>query len=293
MSSWTEGDVAVDGVSLHYTRTGGAGPPLVLAHGVTDDGLCWSPVAADLARDYDVIMVDARGHGRSDAPAQGYDPATLAADLAGVIAGLGLRRPAILGHSMGAATTLALAGRFPELPGAILLEDPPGWWLPAAEPVSAEDASRVIYGRREDVERLAGMQAWFAGLKRKTRDELIAEQRAATPGWPEAELAPWADSKLQVSDNVLRVFDPETPRAVDWPATLARISCPALLLTADPGLGAVLSAEGADALRAVVPQLEVVHIPGAGHNIRRDRPEAFLEAVRAFLASHYGPGSGD
>jgi N-formylmaleamate deformylase len=125
VNSWQAEFVAADGPRLHYTRTGGDKPPLVLAHGITDDGLCWSRVAAELAPDYDVVMVDARGHGRSDAPESGYDPGQQADDLAGVIAALGLQTPDMLGHSMGAATTLVLAGTHPDVPGAVLLEDSP------------------------------------------------------------------------------------------------------------------------------------------------------------------------
>ncbi len=140
MAHWQSGDVATNGLRLHYTRTGGAKPPLVLAHGFSDDGLCWTPVAEALAPDYDVIMVDARGHGRSDAPEHGYAPSGHAADLAGAIGALGLQRPALLGHSMGAATALALAGTHPDVVGAILLEDPPAWWVPALEtPAPTED----------------------------------------------------------------------------------------------------------------------------------------------------------
>ena len=76
-------------------------------------------------------MVDARYHGRSDAPEQACDTAVMADDLAGAIAALGLRAPIILGHSMGAMTALILAARYPELPGAIALEDPPARWAPA------------------------------------------------------------------------------------------------------------------------------------------------------------------
>jgi pimeloyl-ACP methyl ester carboxylesterase len=128
------------------------------------------------------------------------------------------------------------------------------------------------------------MQAWFASIKRKTRDELITEQRAATPDWSEAELEPWADSKLRVSPNVLNVLDPDTPRSVDWPMMLRRIVCPALLITADPARGAVLNEEGAAALRALVSQLQIAHIAGAGHNIRREQFDRFIKVVRAFLA---------
>ncbi len=287
MAGWQSGDVEANGIRMHYTRTGGDRPPLVLEHGVTDDGLCWTPVAETLEADYDVIMVDARGHGRSDAPATGYDSATQAADLVGVIAALGLHKPAVLGHSMGAATTLVLAGNYPDVPRAIVLEDPPGWWV-AAEPAPEEEpvvTSSTIYGgERADEERLLGMQAWFAALKHKTRAELIAEQRAAMPSWSEAELEPWADSKLRVSSNALNVFDPNTPRSVDWLAVVRRITCPALLITADTDRGAILTEDGANALRALVPQLRIAHIPGAGHNIRREQFARFMKAVRAFLA---------
>jgi N-formylmaleamate deformylase len=306
MTSWQSGTVEANGIRLHYYRTGAgatpgtlwvghsAKPPVVLAHGVTDDGLCWTPVAEALAPEYDVMMVDARGHGRSEAPEQGYDPATQAADLAGVITALGLQRPAVLGHSMGAVTTLVLAGTHPDVPRAILLEDPPGWWMvtPDASPVDAAKqagtrASAVIHGRTlTGEERQMGMQAWLTELKRKTREELIAEQRAATPSWSEAELGPWADAKLRLSLNVLDVFNPNTPRTVDWPATLRRITCPALLITADPDRGAILTEDGAAALRARVPQLRIAHISRAGHNIRRDQFARYMDVVRTFLAEH-------
>ena len=110
MSTWQSAYVEANGLRLHYMRTGGNQPPLLLTHGFSDDGLCWTPVAEQLAADYDVIMLDARGHGRSAGPEEGYGSVEHATDVAGVIAALGLPRPAVLGHSMGAATALALAG---------------------------------------------------------------------------------------------------------------------------------------------------------------------------------------
>ena len=269
MSSWQSGDVEANGLRLHYTRTGGAKPPVVLAHGFSDDGLCWTPVAEALEAEYDVIMVDARGHGRSEAPERGYGSAEQAEDLRGVIAALGLQRPPVLGHSMGAATTLVLAGTYPDVPGAILLEDPPARWMPGSDrsPSNAEWQERQC--------------AWLTDLKRKTREELITEQRAKTPGWSEAELGPWADSKLRLSPNVI---NRSGAAEVDWQALLRRITCPALLITADPAQGAIVSEESATALRELVPQLRVAHVPGAGHSIRRDQFARYIEIVRAFLA---------
>ncbi len=267
MLPWQSGYVEANGLKLYYTRTGGTKPPVVLAHGFSDDGLCWTPVAEVLAADYDVIMVDARGHGRSDAPEQGYGSADHANDLAGVIRTLGLKHPAVLGHSMGAAATLVLAGLYPDLPRAILLEDPPPWWAPtAAGPVPV---------RRPAIHR------GIIELKRKTREELIAQARSQSPMWSEAELGPWADSKLRFSFNILLAGE---PAAVDWPDIVRRVACPALLITADPARGAIVTPETAAALQALAPQTRVVHIAGAGHSIHREQFVRYMEIVKTFLA---------
>jgi N-formylmaleamate deformylase len=271
MSTWQSGELTANGLRIHYTRTGGDKPPMVLSHGVTDDGLCWTPLAKALEANYDVIMVDARGHGLSEAPPTGYEPTEQAADLAGIISGLGLQKPILLGHSMGAQTTLLLAGLYPDLPGAILLEDPPDWWMPP-KPITPEDA-----------ERMAMMAQWMSGLKSKSKEQLIAEQRAMSPSWSEDELGPWADSKLRFSPQVMSIFGSNPAEGVDWKAVLPRIKCPALLITADPALGSIVSEASAQALKEQVPQLKIAHIPGAGHNIRREQFDLYLAAVRTFL----------
>ena len=270
MTTWISNIIEANGLRLHYTRTGGDKPPLVLAHGITDDGLCWTPVAEVLAPEYDVIMVDARGHGRSAAPEHGYGSAEQAEDLAAIIAALKLHKPIILGHSMGAVTTLVLAGTGPDVPRAILLEDPPASW--SSHPVDGVG----------DADWRAGMRAWITGLQGQKREALIAAQRSETPGWSEAELEPWAEAKLRFSLNVL---NPSPVVAIDWPATLQRITCPTLLITADQSLGALLSEEEVAKLREWVPHLQVTPIPQAGHSIRRDQFARYIEAVRNFLTS--------
>jgi N-formylmaleamate deformylase len=280
MTDWETGDVEANGVRVHYTRTGGEKPPLVLAHGVTDDGLCWTPIAEALAPDFDVVMVDARGHGRSTAPERGYDTATLADDLAGVIGALGLRRPVILGHSMGAITALALAGAYPDLARAILLEDPPPWWMGRPETVDPE---------MQDI--AATMRAWIVDLKQHSREEMIAIQHAQTPSWSDAELEPWADAKVSFDLRALALLDRAVPASVDWPTVLPRLACPVLLITADIERGAIVSEASAARLQALVPQTRVVHIGGAGHNIRREQPAAYLDTVRAFLGEVMASGA--
>jgi pimeloyl-ACP methyl ester carboxylesterase len=263
MAQWQSGDVTANGIKIHYTRTGGGRTPLVLNHGATDNGLCWTPVAKAFEAEYDVVMPDARGHGFSDAPTEGYGTAERAADLAGLIEALRLDRPFVGGHSMGAGTALRFAADYPGMLRGAILEDP-GF--------RAADAPARPGGPRQMV----------LQHKEKTRDELIAHAREAHPAWGEDELGPWADSKLQVSvnfGNAPRAF-PERP---DFRELLPKVRVPVLLITADPDRGGIVTPEVAAEAQRLLPSLTVARLSGAGHNVRREQFGRFLEVVHAFL----------
>ena len=175
---------------------------MVLVHGITDDGLCWMPVAKALPPNYDIILMDMRGHGKSDAPKDaGYTLVNMASELAACIQYLKLKKPILLGHSMGAFIILLLAGMYPEIPRAVILEDPPPFWKPGRP--SPEDAA----SRRSLTE-------WMLGEKRKTREELFAETRANNPGWTDEEQELWVDSKIRFNPAITAlVHAPESGSA--------------------------------------------------------------------------------
>lgn len=110
---------SADGTTLNVELSGDpAAPPVVIAHGWTLNTGFYHRLVADLVADHHVVVYDQRGHGRS-APAgpAGHTPEALAADLAAVLeatvpAG---RKAVLVGHSMGAMTIVALAGRHPEV----------------------------------------------------------------------------------------------------------------------------------------------------------------------------------
>lgn len=268
---WFSGEVLANGIKIHYYRTGGRKPPVVLLHGVTDNGLCWIRLARALEPDYDLIMVDARGHGHSDAPEAGYTQEDLAADVAGLIAALGLEKPVLIGHSMGAGVAAVTAANYPERVRGAVLEDPP-WW----ENIEAVAADR----RTQAAEWRAGIIANHA----RTVEELIAHCRAASPAWDEIELTPWAESKRLVSPNIVAMV---TGLYTPWQDTARRITCPVLLVTADVRAGAIVSPEVARQATALIANCTVAHIPGAGHSIRREQFEPFLAAVKGFLAGAF------
>ncbi len=94
---WSEGDIFANGIRQHYYRTGGEKTALLLLHGFNEYGLTWLRVARELEQDYDVIMLDARGHGRSDGIASGFSNTLLVEDVVGVIRELKLDRPRVIG----------------------------------------------------------------------------------------------------------------------------------------------------------------------------------------------------
>ena len=271
MSSWISNFfTAANGTKLYYYRTGGDKTPLILIHGISDDGLCWTPIADALSASYDVIMLDQRGHGKSDAPADGYDFKTIADEIADLINGLALEKPIVMGHSLGAVTALSVAAYHPDLMRAVVLEDPPPFW-----------ATKIP--TKDDLVHRAGMEAWFHALKRQTHAELLNTVRSENPGWQEAELIPWVDSKHRFSLKICALIDPQTTVPSDFRSRLGGIVCPTLLLSADPAGGSILKPEDVSDFVQLVPQTQAIHFSNAGHNIRRDQISNYMDVVNAFL----------
>jgi pimeloyl-ACP methyl ester carboxylesterase len=94
-----------DGTSIAWSRTGG-GDPVVLVHGITESAASFDPVTVRLAETHEVISLDLRGHGESGS-AGSYDLASMASDVAAVIAASGVVRPHLVGHSLGGAVVTA------------------------------------------------------------------------------------------------------------------------------------------------------------------------------------------
>lgn len=275
MSKWTEHDILTNGIRLHYYRTGGEKPPIVLCHGFSDNGLCWTPLARELEADYDVIMVDARCHGKSEAPRDGNGTEAMADDLAGLITGLGLDRPAVVGHSMGARYATDFASRYHDLTRGIALEDAP--WRdqdPIEANLSAEEREALVRERGADIVR----------RNRMTIEELIAENRQQSPRWSEEIRPLWAVSKQQLSPSILTRFE---RRTTSWRENLTTVRCPVLMITADPTLGAIVTDAIAAEAKRLCPQIERVQIAGAGHCIRYEQFDAFVAALKPFLARLY------
>ncbi|MFZ4657827.1 MAG: alpha/beta fold hydrolase [Caldilineaceae bacterium] len=248
MNDWLAGDVTANGIRLHYQRTGGHKPPLVLAHGIFDNGLGWRPLVMEMEADYDCILVDARGHGQSDMPQGDYSDLSHMADLADLIERLGLGQPALIGCSMGATVGALLAARYPAKVTCLVLEDPP--W--------ADE-----YTRKTPAENAAEAEAWQQAVLAEqdcTDEERIALFRQL--GFVRAGMQPWDDF-------------------------VGNISCPTLLVTGEVARGGIVSPAVARAVQQINPRVEISHIKNAGHGIHSENFADYVQAVRSFLRRVY------
>ncbi|MFN8511491.1 MAG: alpha/beta hydrolase [Thermomicrobiales bacterium] len=118
-----ERDIQANGLRLHYLDWGGAGPPIVLLHGLRDQAHEWDPLAPALTPLGRVLALDQRGHGENDTPPGGYAPDDFAADLAAFCDALALDRPVIIGHSLGGRVAYHFAVAYPERLRALVLID--------------------------------------------------------------------------------------------------------------------------------------------------------------------------
>lgn len=269
MSEWTEHDVKVDDLTIHYYRSGDSGKqPIILLHGVMDNGLCWTPVARDLQERYDVIMTDARGHGHTGGDLAIFSYPRLAADVAGLIRALDLEQPYLWGHSMGAMTSAIVAADYPELVRAAVLEDPP--FMDAPDQRTGEEPATEIIQMFQGILRLKGMSP----------DERLVAARTFNPIWDEVELGPWADSKVEFNPEVFQHLE----QIIPWRDYLPRISCPVQLVIGDPQAHAIVSPQLAQEAASLWQHGEILQIQGAGHCIHRDRYAATVPQVLNFLS---------
>lgn len=285
---WSESDVFANGIHQHYYRTGKNKPPLILLHGFTENGLCWSRVAKALEQDYDVIMVDARGHGQSSGPETGYVQELLTRDVAGLIQGLELQHPYVFGFSNGALTAAQVAATFPELVRAVILEDPPWSELspqPRSAPTTGENEPWPGYTAW-----LNSWIDWHKALTTQTPAERVASsQRFLPPGtldWPEEELMAHLEAQAQFNLAVLN-FVPSVPSPTPWRATVEHIGCPILLLTGNPERGASVTPQEAQKIAATWRKGQYVVFPHGSHFLHHEMQGEhfahFISVVKAFL----------
>jgi N-formylmaleamate deformylase len=246
-------------IRLHALDYGGDGVPLVVLPGITSPAITMDFVARELTDLVRPIVLDVRGRGLSDSGAT-YTLDDYAADTAAVIDGLGLDRPLLLGHSMGARIAAAVAAGGAALRGTVLVDPPMSG--PGRDPYPTT---------------LAAFLGQLAEAARGTDADEVAR---SWPRWPrrEQELrARWLSSCD--ADAVAATHAGfETEDFFDaWP----KVPAPTVLIHGADS--PVVTAAGVAEARTANPTARFVEIPHAAHMVFWDNPTPALTLLRQSL----------
>jgi pimeloyl-ACP methyl ester carboxylesterase len=260
-----------DGRTLSSLVWGDGEPALVLVHGGAQNAHTWDTVALALGRP--LLAVDLPGHGHSDGGRHGsLGVDDNAADLAVVIGALAPRAHAVVGMSLGGLSSIALAGRAPDLVRRLVLVDiTPG--------VTADKSSAIM--------NFVNGPATFA-----TFDEILARTIEHNPGRSESSLRRGILHNAEQQEDGSWVwryarFRPETgPRleGIDglWDV-LGAVTVPVMLVRGMRPQSVVDDADEAE-LRRRLPSVRVEHVEEAGHSVQGDAPLELAALVDDFAA---------
>lgn len=263
MKRWTTGICKANGINIHYHRTGGEKPPVVLLHGLIMNGACWTPLAQALEEDYDVIMPDARGHENSSKPEKDYSYDNLADDVLNFIKALGIDKPILIGHSMGGMTAAVVASKKPKQLRGIVLADP-----------------AFLTPQRQQEVYESDVAAQHSQILNRSKEDFLTEMRTRNSRRSHELIELFAQARFSTSINAFEILAPPNP---DYMQLIKSFNIPSLLVIGD--VGAIVSPVVAAELVKLNQRLEVVQIMHAGHGIPYDQPELFANVVKTFLRS--------
>ncbi len=272
--------VRTNGIETYYERRG-EGPPVVFVHAAVLDHSMWDRQVEALSDDYEVVVYDLRGHGRTGGSAVAeYSADLYAADLRALVEALGLDRPVICGHSLGGTIAQTYAANRPGEIAGLLLADVmlTDTFEPGVRSLGEWFLRRVVLPalippvRLVGYERVERVNAWltdrvFGGVAGDYSN--VERLREAGPRMATDEFV-----------KVLRsMVEPHGP------FDLSAVAVPALVLYGENELPYVV--RYAAELAARLPDARVDAVPGGGHASNLDDPDYYAAAVRSLLERAY------
>jgi pimeloyl-ACP methyl ester carboxylesterase len=271
-------EIATSGATIHV-RVGGKGPAVVMLHGYGETGDMWSPLAAALMRDHQVIVPDLRGLGLSSHPPGGYDKKTQAGDVAAVMDALHVTQADVVAHDIGNMVAYSFAAQNPSRVTRLVVIDAP---IPGIGPWDEILKNPLLWHFRfggPDMERLV------KGRERIYLDRFWNEFSADPKNFDEASRVHYArlyalPGAMHSGFEQFHAFDQD---AKDDQALLAKggkLNMPVLAIGGEKSFGP----EMAIVMRAAATNVEQGIVPNSGHWIMEENPKATVALVTAFLA---------
>jgi len=265
-----------NGIRLHYLAAG-TGEPLVLLHGWPVSAEMWRRVMPALARTRTVIAPDLRGAGYSDKPVAGYDKTTLAKDVQALMAGLGFKRYAVVGHDIGGMVAYALAAQFRDEVDRLAVVDVP---LPGIEPWDRMQGAPALWHFGFHAQRDLA-EALIQGRERLYIESFIRARAVNPAAIADAEIDAYATQMaapgcLRGGLEYYRAFGQDA--AANKAFAAAKLAMPVLGIGGER-LGPVMKG----IVEAIATDGRTVTLKECGHWVVEERTAEFLAALRDFL----------
>lgn len=248
--------ISINNITLAYERFGN-GKPLMLLHGFPLDHTSWDEAASLLENEFDLILPDLRGFGKSTTTENPYQISHMADDLAGLLDHLGIEKTLIAGHSMGGYVTLAFAKKYPDRVSGMGL-------------VSSQAAG-------DSPERKEG------------RYRTAAEVAEKGVGVVVEAMTPKLSADIRVQGFVRGVIEQQSKPAIigalkamaereDLTSFISTFNAPFLLVHGD--VDALIPVERSREIRILLPSVRLVELKGAGHMPMMEFTKETAEALK-------------
>ncbi|MFX1498890.1 MAG: alpha/beta fold hydrolase [Promethearchaeota archaeon] len=260
LDNWAGKYFSTQGSYIRYFRTNGDKPSMILLHAAMDNGLCWKRVTKALENDFDIVMPDARGHGKSISYQTEFHLSDLVDDIVELIKGLKFTSIIVMGHSMGAQVATELGARFPNFVKKLVLEDP-GYYF--KNPTFLD----LLYYKR----RIRRIKKSTIAQIRKMCDQIHN-------GWDEEDKNLWVKAQKEWAENESKSKSLNPKR--NWHVIFPKVKAPTLLLISENG---IVKRREVEQYITEFSNAKYEFIENAGHHIHRENFEAFMKTVQEFL----------
>jgi pimeloyl-ACP methyl ester carboxylesterase len=272
-------EMPANGTTLHV-RIGGKGPAVLLLHGYGETGDMWAPLAAALMRDHTVIVPDLRGMGLSVVAPGGYDKKTQAADMIALLDTLKVTQADVVAHDIGNMVAYALTVQNQKRVTKLVLIDAP---VPGVGPWEEILKNPLLWHFRfggPDMERLV------AGRERIYLDRFWNEFSADPAHFDEASRAHYAalyarPGHMHAGFAQFAAFDQDAIDNRGFLAAQGKLTMPVLALGGEKSFAGTMAV----VMRAAATNVTGGVVPGSGHWIMEENPDATVKLVTAFLGA--------
>jgi pimeloyl-ACP methyl ester carboxylesterase len=262
--------ITVNNLRIHYLDWGSPDKqPFIMLHGIGRVAHSFDHIAPTFKNDYHVMAIDMRGHGDSGwSPEGAYLVEDYVKDLEGFVDQLNLRNLVLLGNSTGGRVVQVYAGLHPDRLARLVVED--------VGPQRTNEIASAFARRVEQEEK-----GWAS------EDELVASLMKSGGSVPADLQRNYAHfgSKQRADGRIVWKRDPNLVKGfvpTELWQYVSKIKCPTIYILG--GASNIVPPETQERLKAALPDVRIVTMPGLGHYPHLEAPAEYLKIVLAFLS---------